>query len=76
MTATTEDKSDDLKDSFYKELEKVFNQSPNYRTNILLWSFNAKLKKNILNEIFGVFLYINIEKSFIVKNSKICHIKI
>jgi hypothetical protein len=45
MTAPTEDKSDDLKENFYMQLEKVFSQFPKYRTNILLRDFNAKLKK-------------------------------
>jgi len=77
MTAPTEDKSDDLKDKFYKELEKTFNQFPKYRTNILLRGFIAKPKKDdIVHEIFGAFLYMNIEKHFFVKNSKIYHIKI
>jgi hypothetical protein len=41
--AQTEEKSDDSKDSFYEELEKVFNHFPKYHTKILLGDFNAKL---------------------------------
>jgi hypothetical protein len=34
--APSEDKSDDTKDSFYEELEHVFNQFPKYHMKILL----------------------------------------
>jgi hypothetical protein len=53
--APTEDKSDDVKDSFYKELEFFFN-FPKYHMKILLGDFNAKvggeyiLKPTIRNE--------------------------
>jgi hypothetical protein len=40
--APTEDKDDDIKDSFYKELEQVFDQFPRYNMKILLGNFNAK----------------------------------
>jgi hypothetical protein len=43
--APTEDKTDDVKDSFYEELECVFDKCPKYHTNILLGDFNAKLGK-------------------------------
>ena len=36
-------KSDDSKDSFYKELEQVFDHFPRYHTKILLGDFNAKV---------------------------------
>jgi hypothetical protein len=39
----TEDKGDDIKDSFYKELEEVFDQFPRYHMKILLGDFNAKV---------------------------------
>jgi hypothetical protein len=41
--APTEDKTDNVKDSFYKELERVFDKFPEYRKNILLGDFNAKM---------------------------------
>jgi hypothetical protein len=48
--APSEEKSDDSKDSFYKELEQVFYNFPKYHTKIILGDFNAKVgKKNILN---------------------------
>jgi hypothetical protein len=34
--APTEDKTDDVKDSFYEELERVFDKLPKYHTKILL----------------------------------------
>jgi hypothetical protein len=37
--APTEDKTDDVKDSFYEELERVFVKFPKYRMKILLGYF-------------------------------------
>jgi hypothetical protein len=41
--APREDKTDYVKDSFYEELERVFDKFPKYHTNILLEDFNAKV---------------------------------
>jgi hypothetical protein len=41
--APTEDKADDVKDSFYEELEHVFGKFPKYHMKILLGDFNAKV---------------------------------
>jgi hypothetical protein len=41
--APTEDKTDDVKESFYEELERVFDKCPKYHTKILLGDFNAKV---------------------------------
>ena len=43
MYAPSEEESDDLKYSFYEELEQVFNNFPKYHIKILLGDFNAKL---------------------------------
>jgi exonuclease III len=43
--APTEDKIGDVKDSFYEELEHVFNKFPKYRMKILLGDFNVKVGK-------------------------------
>jgi len=57
MRAPTEDKSDDSKDSFYKELDRVLDHFPKYHMKILLGDFNAKLgredifKPTVRNEI-------------------------
>jgi hypothetical protein len=55
--APCEDKSDDIKDSFYEELGRVVDQFPRYDMKILLGDFNAKVgredifKPTIGNEI-------------------------
>ena len=41
--APTEDKDDDIKDSFYEEIEQLFDQLPKYHMKILLGDFNAKV---------------------------------
>jgi exonuclease III len=41
--ASTEDKTDDVKDSFYEELERVFKKFPKYHMKILLGDFNVKV---------------------------------
>jgi hypothetical protein len=41
--APTEDKTHNVKDSFYEELEHVFDKFPKYRMKILLGDFNAKV---------------------------------
>ena len=46
MHAPSEEKSDDSKDSFYKELEQVFfYHFPKYHMKILLGDFNAKVER-------------------------------
>jgi hypothetical protein len=39
----TDDKTDDVKDSLYKELEHVLDKFPTYHMKILLGDFNAKV---------------------------------
>jgi hypothetical protein len=41
--APTEDKTDEVKDSFYEELERVFHKFPKYHMKIMLGDFNAKV---------------------------------
>jgi hypothetical protein len=41
--APTEDKIDDMKDRFYKELERVFDKFLKYQMKILLGDFSAKV---------------------------------
>jgi hypothetical protein len=41
--APTEDKTDDVKDSSYEELEYVFDKVPKYNTKILIGDFSAKV---------------------------------
>jgi exonuclease III len=52
--APTEDKDDDLKDSFYEELEQVLDQFPRYPIKILMGDFNAKVgREDIFIPIIG-----------------------
>jgi hypothetical protein len=48
--APTEDKIDDMKDSFYEEVERVFDEFPKYHTKILLADFNAQVRKMFSNQ--------------------------
>jgi hypothetical protein len=41
--APTEDKTDDVKDGFYEELEHIFGKFPKYHMKILLGDLNAKV---------------------------------
>jgi hypothetical protein len=51
--APNEDK-DVIKDSFYKELEKVFDQFPRYHMKILMGDFKAKVgREDIFKAIIG-----------------------
>jgi exonuclease III len=43
--APTEDKTDNVKDSFYKELECAFDKFPKCHMKILLGDFNAKVDR-------------------------------
>jgi len=43
VLAPSEEKSEELKDSFYEELEEVFDHFPKYHVKILLGDFNAKV---------------------------------
>jgi hypothetical protein len=45
MHVPCEDKGDDVKDSFYEELGRVFDQFPRYSMKILLGDFNAKVDR-------------------------------
>jgi hypothetical protein len=52
--APCEDKGDDVKDSFYEELEGVFNQFPRYNMKILFGNFNARVgSENIFKPTIG-----------------------
>jgi hypothetical protein len=52
--APTEDKTDDVKDSFYKELERVFEKFSKYHMKILLGDYNAKVgREDIFKPTIG-----------------------
>jgi hypothetical protein len=48
--ASTEDKTDDLKDRFYEELEHVFHKFPKHHMKILLGDFNAKVGREDISK--------------------------
>jgi hypothetical protein len=50
----TEDKTDYVKDSFYEDLERVFDKFPKNNTKNLLGDFNAKVgREDIFKPTFG-----------------------
>ena len=52
--APREEKSDGAKDSFYEELEQVFDHFPTYHMKILLGHFNAKVgRESIFKPTIG-----------------------
>jgi hypothetical protein len=56
--APTEDKTDNVEDSLYEELERMFDKFPKYHMKILLGDFNAKLsREDILNLQVGMKVY-------------------
>jgi hypothetical protein len=48
--APTEDEIDDVKDSFYEELERVFDKFSKYHMKILLGEFNAKVGREDISK--------------------------
>jgi hypothetical protein len=56
----TEQKGDDSKDSFYEELEEVFDHFLKSNMKILLGDFNAKMGKILSNRQLGTRVYIRI----------------
>ncbi|PNF26444.1 hypothetical protein B7P43_G16449, partial [Cryptotermes secundus] len=52
--APTENKSNDIKDRFYEELEHLFDKFPKYPMKILLGDFNAKVgREDIFKPMIG-----------------------
>jgi hypothetical protein len=88
--APCEDKGDDVKDSFYEELGRVFDQFPRYDMNILLGDFNAKVgrentfkpttRNESLHEISndnGIrVVNFSTSKNLVVKSTMFPHLKI
>jgi hypothetical protein len=62
--APTEDKTDDVKDGFYEELERLFDKFPKYHTRTLLRNCNAKesradiSKPTIGNKIYSKLIMV------------------
>jgi hypothetical protein len=56
--APTEDKTDDVKDSFYEKLERIFDKILKYHMKILLGDCNAEVaEKLFLNRQLGMKVY-------------------
>jgi hypothetical protein len=56
--APTEDITDDVKDSFYEELECVFDKFRKYLMKIVLGDFNVKVgREDFLNQELGMKVY-------------------
>jgi hypothetical protein len=56
--APTEYKTDDVKDSFYEELERMFDKFPKYHMKFLLGDLSAKVgREDILNRQLGMTVY-------------------
>jgi hypothetical protein len=54
VNAPTEEKSNDSKDSFYEDLEQIFDHFPDYHMTILLGDFYSKLgREDILKLTIG-----------------------
>jgi predicted TIM-barrel fold metal-dependent hydrolase len=54
-------KTDNMKGSFYEELERVFDKFPKYHMKILLGHFNAKVgREDILNRQLKMKVYIKL----------------
>jgi len=52
--APSEEKSDEAKDTFYEELQQVFDYFPKYHMKMLLGDFNAKVgRENIFKPTIG-----------------------
>jgi exonuclease III len=75
VQAPCEDKSDDVKDNFYEELARVFDQFPRYDMKILLGDFNAKVgREDIYKPTIGNESSHEISNDNRVRGSKLCNI--
>jgi hypothetical protein len=66
VCAPSEEKSDDSKDRFDEELERVFRHFSKYHMKILLGDFNAKVGREIFSDCqLGMRVYIRIVMSHV-----------
>jgi hypothetical protein len=62
--AQCEDKWNDVKDSFYEELGRVFDQFPRYDMKIVLGDFNAKVgRENIFKQQSETRVYMKLVRT-------------
>jgi hypothetical protein len=74
LSCTTEDKTDNVKDSFYEELEHVFDKFSKYHMEILLGDFNAKVgRETFFKTQFRMKVYMKLVMIMEI-GSKFCHI--
>jgi hypothetical protein len=74
--APSEDKTDDVKDSFYEELVRVFDIFSKYHMKIMLEDFNAKVgREDIFKLTIGNESLHEISNDNGVRCSKLCHIE-
>jgi exonuclease III len=52
--ASTEEKSDNVKDRFYEKLKQVFNKFPKLHMKFLLGDFNAKVSREDISKTTGI----------------------
>jgi hypothetical protein len=88
--AQCEDKGDDEKGSFYKEVGRVFDQFPRYSMKVILGEFNAKVARQnmfnptmgreslreISNDNVGEAVYFATYKNLFIKSTMFPHLKI
>ena len=65
---TPNENSGDSKESFYEEVEQVFDHFPKYHMKILLGDFEAKVGgENIFNQLWGMRVYNRIVMIMVVE---------
>jgi exonuclease III len=64
-----EGKVDVMKDSFYEELEQVFDQFPRYHMKILLGDFNAKVEREDIFKLMSLKIIIKTKLSEICREA-------
>jgi hypothetical protein len=76
MFMPQQDKTENMKDSFYEELERVFDEFLKYHMKILLRDFNAKVgREDIFKPKIGNESLHKINNDNGVKSSTPCHIQ-
>jgi hypothetical protein len=68
--APTDDKTDDLKDSFYEELERVVDKFPKCHMKFLLGDFSAEVGREVIYKPMN-----GNENSYEIGNDKLRHIQ-
>jgi hypothetical protein len=69
MFMPQEDKTDDVKTSFYEESERVFYKFPKYHTKNVLRDFNTKVGNTFLNQQLGRTVCM---KLVMIRSSYVC----